>query len=86
MKDRLPRKDCKCLCVQEDMFNAGYVYCAQVYYHASPFMNALEEEMPPGFYWDVDYVERPAKGVELWSELPDNISALIASTENRRNP
>lgn len=82
VKDRLPSKDCECLCPYESQILPGYVYYEQLYYHASPFVDVLGEKMPAGFYWTTDDVERLAKGfVELWAELPNNINALISSAE-----
>lgn len=81
VKDRLPGKDCKCLCAQESMLKSGYVYYEQLYYHASSFVNSWEEEATPGFYGDGEDFEYLVEDVLLWAELPDNINTLVLEAE-----
>lgn len=81
VKDRLPSKDCRCLCAQESMLKSGYVYYEQLYYHASSFVNSWEEEATPGFYGDGEDFEYLVEDVLLWAELPDNINTLVLEDE-----
>jgi hypothetical protein len=81
VKDRLPGKDCRCLCAQESMLKSGYVYYEQLYYHASSFVNSWEEEATPGFYGDGEDFEYLVEDVLLWAELPDNINTLVLEAE-----
>ena len=80
VKDRLPSKDCQCLCVQKTVLSHGYVY-ERCYYHAKPFINSWEEEADPGFYVDGEDSEFRVDNVVLWVELPENFHALFSSAE-----
>lgn len=76
VKDRLPSKDCPCLCIEKFILHPGYIYTMRNY-HAKSFINSWDEEEIPGFYHHGEDCEFLAGEVIAWVELPADFSAQL---------
>ncbi len=76
VEDRLPNKDCQCLCIEKFILHPGYIYTMRNY-HAKSFINSWDEEAIPGFYHHGEDCEFLVDEVIAWVELPDNLPAQL---------